>query len=426
MDKYVIRGGRALEGKIAVHGAKNSILPILAASLLNCSGEPIRLKKVPHLHDVWAMLEILSKLGARVAHDGPDILLDTANVKCDQVPEALMREMRSSIFLMGPLLGRLGRVRVCYPGGCAIGERPINLHLEGLQALGAAVEERGSYIEARGRLRGAAITLAYPSVGATENLMLAAVTARGETVIRNAAREPEIIDLQNFLIKMGARVTGAGSPVITIKGGRDLHGGQYRTFPDRIVAGTYLLAAAITRGQVTVEEVVPEHLGALIRVLQKTGADLAAGDTVITVAGGRIKAAPRVDVHPYPGFPTDLQPPLVAYLTLADGTSTVIDHVFKNRFHHVQELRKMGARISLQGHQAVITGVSELKGAAVEAADLRAGAALVLAGLAARGETAVAGIKHIERGYEELPRALGLLGAKIERVAAVPGEGVRL
>ena len=427
MDKYIIRGGRALEGKLTVHGAKNSILPILAASLLNRTGEPIHLKNVPDLFDVRSMLAILSNLGVEVGSDGKDILLHTGNVDCYHVPDVLMREMRSRIFLMGPLLGRLGRVRVCYPGGCAIGERPINLHLRGLQAMGAIIEENGDYIDARGRLSGAEISLAYPSVGATENLMLAAVLARGETVINNAAREPEIVDLQNFLNTMGGKVYGAGTATITVKGSRELRGGEYQVFPDRIVAGTFMLAAAITRGNLIVEKVIPEHLSALIQVLREAGVEIDLGKDFVSVRGGELIAVRRVDINPYPGFPTDLQPPLLACLSLARGASTVIEHVFAGRFHHVQELQKMGAKIILQGHKAVITGVKELKGAEVEATDLRAGAALVLAGLAAGGETVVSSIKHIERGYENLPRLLSRLGARIERACSpVPGQGALL
>ncbi|HPU01352.1 MAG: UDP-N-acetylglucosamine 1-carboxyvinyltransferase [Firmicutes bacterium] len=424
MSKYVVRGGRPLAGKIKVHGAKNSILPVLAASLLNKTGEQIRLQKVPSLYDVRAMISILTGLGARVERDGEDLLLQTENVDCYHVPDALMREMRSSIFLMGPLLGRLGRARLCYPGGCAIGKRPINLHLDGLRALGAVIEEKDGYIEAQGRLRGGVVNLAYPSVGATENLILAAATAPGETIIRNAACEPEIVDLQKFLNILGAEVKGAGTPEIRIKGVPSLHGGSFSVFPDRIVAGTYLLAGAITGGCVTVEEVIPEHLEALLRLLDRAGASVKVEGSSVTVSAGRLKALPRVETNPYPGFPTDLQPPLVACLTLANGSSTVIEHVFKGRFHHVAELRKMGARITVHGNRAVISGVPALKGAVVTATDLRAGAALVLAALAARGESQILGVRHIERGYERLPEALRSLGARIYRVEGMEKEAI--
>lgn len=418
MGKYLIRGGSPLKGKIAVHGAKNSILPVLAASLLNQSGDRIRLKKVPALYDVRAMLSILSGLGVQVERDGDDVLLQTAHVDRYHVPEKLMREMRSSIFLMGPLLGRLGRAQLYYPGGCKIGMRPINLHLQGLRALGAVIEEKDEYIEARGRLRGGEIDLEYPSVGTTENLILAAVTAQGGTVIRNAAREPEIVDLQNFLNILGASVRGAGSRVIRIKGVSSLHGGSYSVFPDRIVAGTFLLAGAITRGKVTVQGVIPDHLTALLKLLEQAGAAVEISESEVTVSAERLEGLSRVETRPYPGFPTDLQPPLVACLTLARGTSNMIEHVFKGRFHHVLELRKMGAQISLRGHRAVINGVEALEGATVRAADLRAGAALVLAALGAKGESKVLGIRHIERGYERFPEALRSLGARIFRVEA--------
>ncbi len=424
MGEYRVRGGLPLAGRVRIHGAKNSILPVLAASLLNRTDEQIRLKKVPALYDVQAMISILIGLGAQIEKEGEDLLVRTDRIDRYHVPEALMREMRSSIFLMGPLLGRMGRAQLYYPGGCAIGMRPINLHLEGLRALGAVIEERNEYIEARGRLRGGEIDLAYPSVGATENLILAAVNARGNTVIRNAAREPEIIDLQNFLNTLGARVEGAGSPLVRIRGVRELGGGSYSVFPDRIVAGTFLFAAAITGGSVTVENVLPQHLKALLGLLEGAGVRVKISESDVSVTAGRLRAIPRVVTGPYPGFPTDLQAPLLACLTLARGSSTVIEHVFKGRFHHVPELRRMGAQISLRGHRAVIDGVASLKGAAVRAADLRAGAALVLAALAAKGESRIAGVHHIERGYEELPGALRSLGADICRSKGVHKEAV--
>lgn len=423
MERYLVQGGLPLSGTVQIGGAKNSILPVLAAALLNDSSEEIRLRKVPALGDVRAMISILTCLGAQVGREGEDLLLQTAAVDCDQVPDLLMREMRSSIFLMGPLLGRLGRVRISYPGGCAIGLRPINLHLEGLQKLGAVIEEKNGSIEARGRLRGSKITLAYPSVGATENLMMASVCARGSTVIANAACEPEITDLQNFLNTLGARISGAGGPEITIRGVRGLHGGSYRVFPDRIVAGTFLLAAVITGGCITVEGIVPEHLTALTGLLEQAGAAVEIGAAAITVSAKRpLRALQRVRTGPYPGFPTDLQPQLLAALTLARGSSTVIEHVFKGRFHHVPELRRMGAKIDLSGHRAIIRGVDRLSGAEVKATDLRAGAALTLAALAAEGPSRITGISHIERGYERLPETLSLLGARILRERGAPEE----
>lgn len=418
MAGYLIQGGRTLRGKITVHGAKNSVLPILAASLLNRSPEPIRLEGVPDLYDVRAMLSILANLGVQSTSQGSDIVLRTDQADCYHVPEFLMREMRSSIFLLGPLLGRFGKASVCYPGGCAIGKRPIDLHLSGLQALGAIIEEKDGYIHARGKLRGATITLAYPSVGATENLILAAVLARGVTIIQNAAREPEIEDLQNFLNKMGAAVEGAGSHTITIKGVHELGGTSYKVYPDRIAAGTYLIAAAITGGQVTLLDAYPEHLQSLLQLFVQAGLEPKIDGHSITLEGKPLKAVPEVVTGPFPGFPTDLQPPLMTMLALCHGVSRVVEKVFPERFHHVPQLNKIGARISLRGNTATIHGVRRLYGVTVRATDLRAGAALVLAGLAARGETYVSDIKHIERGYENIHLALNSLGARIERVAS--------
>ncbi|HHW74046.1 MAG TPA: UDP-N-acetylglucosamine 1-carboxyvinyltransferase [Firmicutes bacterium] len=416
MAKYLVQGGLPLAGTTGVHGAKNSILPVLAGSLLNQSTEEIRLKRVPMLGDVRAMVSILTRLGARVGYDGSDLLINTADLNCYHVPDILMREMRSSIFLMGPLLGRLGRVQICYPGGCAIGDRPINLHLEGLGKLGATVKEKDGYIEARGRLRGGEVGLTYPSVGATENLMLAAVSARGDTVIYNAACEPEIVDLQNFLNTIGANISGAGTPRIRIRGGCDLHGGTYRVFPDRIVTGTLLLAGVITRGSITVTGVIPEHLTALLELLREAGVTVEVNGNAITVeAAGPLKAIPRVVTGPYPGFPTDLQPQFLACLALAQGESNVVERVFESRFHHIPELCKMGAQIELSGPQARLRGVDRFKGAVVRATDLRAGAALVMAALAAAGNSEILEVKHIERGYDQLPETFAALGARITR-----------
>ncbi|MEW5786090.1 MAG: UDP-N-acetylglucosamine 1-carboxyvinyltransferase, partial [Bacillota bacterium] len=299
MDSYLIQGGYALQGELTVHGAKNSVLPILAAALLNRSQEQIRLEKVPDLFDVRAMLSILTNLGVSVSTDGADVILRTDPADCYHIPEQMMREMRSSIFLMGPLLGRFGKASVCYPGGCAIGERPIDLHLSGLQALGAIIEEKNGYIHARGNLRGAEINLSYPSVGATENLIMAGVLARGETIIHNAAREPEIIDLQNFLNILGARVDGAGSRTVTVKGVTAVSGGCYRVYPDRIAAGTYLIAAAVTGGRITLIDVRPEHLQSLIAILQKAGLPLEiSGERVTLHSGGSFKAVKLVETEP--------------------------------------------------------------------------------------------------------------------------------
>lgn len=420
MDKLVIHGGQSLRGKMKVHGAKNSVLPILAASLLNCSNEEIRLEKVPVLNDVRSMLQILSSLGVHVRHSGADVLLRTDRVEHYHVPDVLMREMRSSIFLIGPLLARLGRARICYPGGCAIGPRPINLHLRGLQALGATVKEWDNYIELSGQLTGATLHLDYPSVGTTENLMLAAVLARGRTVIHNAAREPEIVDLQNFLNTLGAKIGGAGSATVTVDGVDGLGGGSYRVFPDRIATGTFLLAAAVTRGELLLEEVVPEHNGALIQILRQCQVEVEEGQNSIFVRGPKVlKAVPLVRTEPYPGFPTDLQAPLMVLLALAGGTSTIAENIFRERFRHVPALCRMGARIVVGEGVAAVAGVPFLRGAKMEATDLRAGASLVLAALAARGESVISGVHHIDRGYENLALALQGLGARIVRSGAI-------
>ncbi len=415
MEGLVIRGGLRLSGRLTVQGAKNSILPILAASLLNRSSQCIWLQRVPDLYDVRNMLAILSSLGAEVSFVENEVCLRTEAVDQYHVPDHLMREMRSGIFLLGPLLGRLGKVRVCYPGGCAIGPRPINLHLKGLQALGAQVEEQNGYITLIGRLRGARVGLDYPSVGATENLMLAAVMAEGETVLYNAAREPEIIDLQNFLNTTGASVSGAGSSTIVIKGVKELTGGSHRVFSDRIVAGTFLMAAAITGGELLLEDVIPGHLAAVTNLLRQCGAVMDIGENSILIRGKEISAIRLACTSPYPGFPTDLQAPLTTLMSLARGSSLIVEKVFKERFRHIPELQKMGARIAQKNGHVVITGVPWLSGAQVEATDLRAGAALVLAGLAARGETVIGGARYIDRGYDNLPQVLSLLGAAVER-----------
>lgn len=414
MESYTIRGGYALAGSITVQGAKNSILPILAASLLNSSRELIRLKKVPDLVDVRGMLSILSYLGVKVTWENADVLLETSQVSGHHVPETLMREMRSSIVLLGAMLGRFRKAKLYYPGGCAIGKRPIDLHLRGLQKMGAVIEESRGHIICQGGLRGTDILLSTPSVGATENLMMAAVLARGKTTIYNAAREPEIEDLQNFLNVIGADIEGAGSSTVVVEGVSELKGGEYRVFPDRIAAGTYIIAAVVTGGQLTIKEIIPEHLQPLLEKLRQTGAEVETGQDWVTVKSGDLNALPLVEIKPYPGFPTDMQPQLTALLSISRGKSILMEHVFPRRFHHIAQLSKMGAVITLRKNIAEIQGVRRLSGATVKATDLRAGAALVIAGLAAKGETVIQGIHHIERGYEDLPRRLNSLGACLD------------
>ncbi len=420
MEKYIVHGGRRLEGSVRIGGAKNSILPVLAAVLLNKSENEIILKNVPYISDVIKMVEILRSLGAKVAWSGRSLIINSRDVNNYSVSEVLMREMRSTIFLMGALLTRFGQVCISHPGGCAIGQRPIELHLKGLKALGAQIREQHGYIYASSpRLTGGNIHLDYPSVGATENIMLAAVCARGATTIYNVAKEPEIVDLQSLLNKMGGRVRGAGTDRIRIEGVNQLHGVEYSVIPDRIVAGTLLMAAAATGGNVQLENVIPGHLEAVIAKLREAGAQIRAEkDKLYILASERLRAVEFVRTMPHPGFPTDLQAPMMALLCKAQGTSMIIENVFDSRFKHVGELLRMGANIQVatDARTAIVQGVSQLTGAAVTSSDLRAGAALVIAGLSAEGVTTVDGLQHIDRGYENLEGYISQLGGSIERV----------
>ncbi|MDR6224796.1 UDP-N-acetylglucosamine 1-carboxyvinyltransferase [Desmospora profundinema] len=415
MEQFVIKGGKPLYGTVRVQGAKNSALPILAATLLVEGIHEIR--DVPHLSDIAVMNEILKSLGVKMRWDGNTVKLETSTLKSSRIPEILMRQMRSSIFLMGPLLSRLGEVSITRPGGCAIGARPIDLHLQGLEALGGMVEDDGESIRCTAsQLKGAHIRLALPSVGATENIMMAAVCADGETTIRNAAREPEILDLQRFLNRMGADVRGAGTETITIRGVKRLHSVSYEVIPDRIVAGTLAIAAAVTGGEVLLTHVMPDHMTSTIELLKKTGAQLKSeGDALWVRGGGRLSAVGGVVTQPYPGFPTDMQPQVMALLSVTEGKSTIQEGIFDGRFKHVHELIRMGARLTVRNNRVEIEGVPHLRGAVVEATDLRAGAALVIAGLAAKGTTHVRGLAHIDRGYERLEQTLFQLGGQIQR-----------
>ncbi|GLI08368.1 UDP-N-acetylglucosamine 1-carboxyvinyltransferase [Paenibacillus tyrfis] len=422
MEKLVIEGGKPLSGAIRIHGAKNAALPILAASIM--AEGTITIENVPDLSDIHVMLGILRALGCRAELVGDNVTVSTNAVHQFHIPESLMSQMRSSIFLMGPLLSRLGRVELYQPGGCAIGERKIDLHLQGLAALGAHIEESGSQIVCTANeLQGAEIVLDYPSVGATENIMMAAAMARGMTTITNAAREPEIQDLQNFLNAMGARIIGAGTDTITIEGVSELTPCTYRIIPDRIVAGTLMIAAAVTRGNVTLEKVCPAHLTSAIHVLKRAGVQITInGDIMSVCALGRPKSVERIVTSPYPSFPTDLQSQIMVLLSLADGVSIVKETVFEGRFKHVDELSRMGADIRVDLNSAYIRGVPRLYGATVEATDLRAGAALVIAGLAAQGSTVIEQIHHIDRGYDRIELMLASLGAGIHRTTPVPTE----
>ncbi len=416
--QYIIDGGVPLQGTVRISGAKNAILPLLAATVL--ASQKCLIHDAPALNDVAVMAEILRRLGASVRwledNGGRVLEVDPRHICVSEVPDDLVRQMRSSIFLMGPLLGRLGRVRVAYPGGCAIGPRPIDLHLRGLEVLGARIHERFGYIDAEAtQLVGREVHLDFPSVGATENVMMAAVLAQGVTVIRNAAKEPEIVDLQNFLNHMGARIKGAGLDVIRVEGVERLGGAEYAVIPDRIEAGTLMVAAGITGGELLIDNCIPEHLDAITAKLRETGTFVEESTNRIHVRAADRLIAVDIKTLPYPGFPTDMQPQMMALLCLAEGTSIVTETIFENRFKHVEELRRMGAQIKTEGRTAVIRGVPMLSGAAVEATDLRNGAALILAGLASEGTTLVNGVSHVERGYEQLELKLAQVGARIRK-----------
>lgn len=417
MERYVIQGGKALAGSVEVQGAKNSALPIMAACILG-SGASI-LDNVPCLSDVAVMSQIMETIGARVAWTGANQLyVDCSNLDNWAIPDCLMRRMRSSFIVVGPLLGRLGRVRVTYPGGCAIGTRAIDLHLQGLQKLGVEITTgQSGQIEFRAdKLQGSFIDLDIPSVGATENILMATVTARGTTIINNPAREPEIVDLQTFLNEMGAKVAGAGGDQIVIEGVDSLKAARHEIIPDRIVAGTLLVAAAVTGGKITLTKVIPAHLSVILAKLEEMGADIQSGKDYITLsAQGRLKSVDKIITAPYPGFPTDMQPQFMAALASARGVGMLTEKIFDGRFKHIDELRRMGANISVDGRTAIIRGVERLRGASVEATDLRAGAALVIAALSAEGVTTISGVGHIDRGYVAFEQQLAALGALISR-----------
>ncbi|MBX5475507.1 MAG: UDP-N-acetylglucosamine 1-carboxyvinyltransferase [Clostridia bacterium] len=423
MDHLLIQGGTPLSGETRIGGAKNAVLPALAATVL--AADTTTLLNVPGLRDVDGMMAILRGLGAAVREelDGGQraITVDARNLASSVIPDELMRQMRSSIFIMGALLARCGEVTVTQPGGCSIGPRPIDLHISGLRRMGAEIEEAGGHLRARARrLRGADITLTFPSVGATENLMMAATLAEGTTVIRNAAREPEIVDLAQLLTAMGARIQGAGSDIVEVRGVRRLRGATHRIIPDRIEAGTYLLAIAATGGDGAVTGARPDHLDALLAFLRDTGATVETDAERIRVRGPERPQAADLRTLPYPGFPTDLQNPALAYLLRADGTSVVTETVFESRFRVADELRRMGASLHVDGRTAIVRGVPRLTGAWVEAHELRGGAALVIAALSAEGESRIDGVAHIDRGYERIEEKLKALGARIRR--RLPGQ----
>lgn len=415
MEKIIIENSGPLQGKVRISGSKNAVLPILAASLLNDQASII--EDVPPLKDVGVISEVLESLGATVETIEEGTLRITAKeIKSVEAPYELVRKMRASFLVMGPLLARCGEARISMPGGCAIGTRPIDLHLKGFKALGAEVHIGHGFVEAKAeKLVGAKIYLDFPSVGATENIMMAAVLAEGDTTIENAAEEPEITDLANFLNKMGCNVRGAGTDTLKIKGVKTLKELSHRVIPDRIEAGTFMVAAAITGGDVIIENIITDHLRPVIAKLKESGAEVIENGTTVRVIGNEKKRPVDIKTMPYPGFPTDMQSQFMTLLCATKGTSMVTETVFENRFMHVNELKRMGARIKIEGRSAVVEGGIPLQGAQVKATDLRAAAALILAGLIAEGTTELENIEHVDRGYVNIEQKFTNLGAKIYR-----------
>lgn len=414
MDCLVVRGIKPLKGQVRISGSKNSTLPIMAASLM-CSGEVV-LTGVPELEDIKVMSQALQILGASVKRENDVLVINGNSVDNCELPEEISRKMRASNLVMGALLARFQRARIAYPGGCAIGTRPMDLHLKGFQSLGFSINEEYGFMEGTGVPQGnQEILLDFPSVGATENLMMAATLLPGTTILRNAAREPEIVDLQNFLNRMGARIRGAGLDTIRIEGVDRLGNVEHAVIPDRIEAGTFMAAAAISRGELVIENIVLEHIHPIVSKLREIGVEILATNSGIKVVGSPRFRPTDIKTMPYPGFPTDMQPQIMALLSTIRGTSVIVETIFENRFMHVQELRRMGADIKVEGRVAIIKGKSRLEGASVEATDLRAGAALILAGLVAEGETQIHRIDHIDRGYDKIHSKLQSLGADITR-----------
>lgn len=415
MDKLIIQGGRKLSGEVLISGSKNAALPILISTVL-APGENV-ISNVPFLRDINTTIKVLESLGARVEGNGPVVKVDTAGISSHEATYDLVKTMRASVLVLGPLLARFGKARVSLPGGCAIGARPINLHLKGLQALGAEIVLEHGYVAARARrLKGARINFDISTVGGTEHLMMAAATATGESILENAAREPEIIDLAQILNRMGARIEGAGTDTIRIQGVSELAPVSYEVMPDRIEAGTFMIAAAITGGDIRISGMKLEHLDALVFKLQDAGVEISSRDNVVRVKGPRKIRSVNIKTRPYPGFPTDMQAQFMALMCKADGASVISENIFENRFMHVAELLRFGADIVIEGNVATIKGVKKLSGAPVMATDLRASASLILAGLAAENTTEVSRIYHLDRGYESIEKKLAGLGADIVRV----------
>ena len=417
MEKLVIRGGKPLEGTVRVSGAKNAVLPIIVASMLGTT-ESV-LTEIPKLDDVHTVCEVISSLGVHISQpEEGTLVIDASQLTSTAAPYDLVRRMRASFLVMGSLLARKGRAKISLPGGCSIGARPIDLHLKAFEAMGAVIHLENGDIEAsvEGGLKGAQIYLDFPSVGATENVLMAASLAEGKTVLENAAEEPEIVDLATYLNSMGANIRGAGTNVIRIEGVKELHGATHAVIPDRIEAGTFMVGAAMTGGNVYVENALSEHLKPLVAKLKEVGATVEEDIDGIRVIGHKPLRPADIKTLPYPGFPTDMQAQFMALTTICEGTSVITETVFENRFMHVDEFKRMGAKIRIEGRSAIVEGVAKLKGADVNATDLRAGAALVLAGLVAEGKTKVGYLYHIDRGYDNLVQKLQRLGADIVRV----------
>ena len=420
MARIQIHGGVPLQGEVCISGAKNAVLPILVASLLG--DEPSRINNVPHLQDVTTTMELLGRMGARLSiNEHLQIEIDPRSLEHYEAPYELVKTMRASILVLGPLVARFGRARVSLPGGCAIGSRPVDLHLHGLRALGARVEVRNGNIEASSeRLQGARIVMDTVTVTGTENILMAATLARGTTIIENAAQEPEVVDLADFLISMGARISGAGSNTITVEGVDRLRGTEYSVLPDRIETGTYLVGCAMTGGRIRCTRSRPAHLDAVLEKLGEAGAEITTGEDWIEMdMRGQRPRSVDITTAPYPAFPTDMQAQFTALNAIADGTAVITETVFENRFMHVQELQRLGADIRLKGNSAIVRGVPRLTGAPIMATDLRASASLVLAGLVAEGVTTVDRVYHIDRGYEIIEEKLGALGARIKRIGSI-------
>lgn len=417
MDKIIVTGGNTIRGEVTISGAKNAVLPIIAGTLL--SKDITILHDVPNLSDVWIMKEILEVLGASVQFEHHTLTIDCRNVNNVAAPYHYIQKMRASVQIMGPLLARFGKAKISMPGGCAIGTRPIDLHLKGLEALGASITIDHGDMDAivpSGKLKGSRIYLDLPSVGATEHIMMAATLAEGTTIIENAAEEPEIVDLANFLNSMGAIVRGAGTRVIKVEGVAALHGTEYTIIPDRIEAGSYMIAAAITGGNLLVKNVIADHVKPLLAKLEECGVEVREEGNNLRIIGPEIIRAVDIKTLPYPGFPTDMQAQFMALMSVANGTSIFTETIFENRFMHADELRRMGANIKTDGRSAIVEGVSRLNGCKVKATDLRAGAALIIAALVADGQTEITELQHIDRGYENLIEKFRTIGADIVRV----------